>query len=135
TSLPEAYGGNRNWDYRFCWLRDATLTLLALLNAGFHEEARAWRAWLVRAIAGTPAQMQIMYGLAGERRLIEWEVSWLSGYEGASPVRVGHAAHAQLQLDVFGEVMDALYQARRGGIADMAASWAVQRKLLEHLET
>lgn len=134
TSLPEKLGGTRNWDYRFCWLRDATLTLLALMNNGFYKEAQAWRAWLVRAVAGSPDQMQIMYGLAGERRLTEWEVPWLRGYEGASPVRIGNAAHAQLQLDVFGEVMDALYQARRGGLNGMEASWAVQCELLEHLE-
>jgi len=134
TSLPEAFGGNRNWDYRFCWLRDATLTLLALLNAGFHEEARAWRAWLVRAIAGTPAQMQIMYGLAGERRLTEWEVPWLKGYMGAAPVRIGNAAHAQLQLDVYGEVMDALHQARKAGIDGDKASWDLQKAWLEDLE-
>ena len=135
TSLPEQPGGTRNWDYRFCWLRDATLTLLALMNGGFYQEAGAWRAWLLRAIAGSANQMQIMYGLAGERRLTEWEVPWLSGYQGASPVRVGNAAHAQLQLDVFGEVMDALYQARRNGLDGDDASWAVQRELLAHLET
>lgn len=134
TSLPEKLGGTRNWDYRFCWLRDATWTLLALMNGGFYHEAEAWRSWLVRAIAGSAAQMQIMYGLAGERRLTEWIVPWLSGYQGAAPVRVGNAAHAQLQLDVFGEVMDALYHARRGGLGDMEASWAVQRELLGHLE-
>ena len=106
----------RNWDYRFCWLRDATLTLLALMNAGYYDEARAWRDWLLRAVAGSPAQLQIMYGLAGERRLAEWEVAWLPGYEGSRPVRIGNAAHGQLQLDVYGEVMDALHQARSGGL-------------------
>ncbi len=116
TSLPEALGGSRNWDYRFCWLRDATLTLLALMNAGYYEEARAWRDWLLRAAAGAPSQLQIMYGLAGERRLTEYEVPWLPGYERSAPVRIGNAAHGQLQLDVFGEVMDALHQARRGGL-------------------
>jgi GH15 family glucan-1,4-alpha-glucosidase len=135
TSLPEQRGGTRNWDYRFCWLRDATLTLLALMNGGFYREAEAWRAWLLRAVAGSASQMQIMYGIAGERRLTEWEVPWLAGYEGARPVRIGNAAHAQLQLDVYGEVMDALYQARRGGLDDMDASWALQCKLLDHLET
>jgi GH15 family glucan-1,4-alpha-glucosidase len=133
TSLPEQLGGERNWDYRFCWLRDATLTLLALMNAGFYEEASAWRAWLVRAIAGSATQMQILYGVSGERRLTEWEVPWLPGYQGAKPVRIGNAAHAQLQLDVFGEVMDALYQARRGGVDGDGVSWALQCKLLSHL--
>lgn len=134
TSLPEKLGGERNWDYRYCWLRDATWTLLALMNGGFFREAKAWREWLVRAIAGSATQMQIMYGLAGERRLTEFEIPWLTGYQGAAPVRVGNAAHAQLQLDVFGEVMDALYQARRGGIEGMEASWAMQCQLLTHLE-
>ena len=134
TSLPEQLGGARNWDYRFCWLRDATLTLLALLNAGYTEEAAAWRNWLLRAIAGSPAQMQIMYGLAGERRLTEWEVTWLPGYEGATPVRIGNGAHGQLQLDVYGEVMDAAHQARRSGLATDHVGWAMQRALLEHLE-
>ena len=133
TSLPEQLGGTRNWDYRFCWVRDATLTLLALMNAGYYEEAGAWRDWLLRAVAGSPAQMQIMYGIAGERRLAEWEVPWLPGYEGSRPVRVGNAAHGQLQLDVHGEVMDALHQARRGGLATGAADWALQHALLEHL--
>jgi GH15 family glucan-1,4-alpha-glucosidase len=134
TSLPEWLGGQRNWDYRFCWLRDATLTLLALMNAGFYEEARAWREWLLRAAAGAPAQLQIMYGLAGERRLTEYEVEWLPGYEGSRPVRIGNAAHGQLQLDVFGEVMDALHQAREGGLDSSGPEWAFQRALLEHLE-
>lgn len=134
TSLPERLGGTRNWDYRFCWLRDATLTLLALMNAGFYAEARAWREWLLRAIAGTAAQMQILYGLAGERRLTEWEVPWLDGYLGAKPVRIGNAASAQLQLDVFGEVMDALYQAHRGGVDGDEVAWAMQCKLLARLE-
>jgi GH15 family glucan-1,4-alpha-glucosidase len=133
TSLPEALGGTRNWDYRFCWLRDATLTLLALMNAGFYQEARAWRDWLLRAAAGAPSQLQIMYGLAGERRLAEYQVSWLPGYEGSSPVRIGNAAHGQLQLDVFGEVMDALHQARRGGLDSREEDWAFQCAMLEHL--
>ena len=107
TSLPEQLGGTRNWDYRYCWLRDATLTLLSLMNGGYYEAAQAWTEWLLRATAGSPPQMQIMYGLAGERRLTEWEVPWLPGYDGAKPVRVGNAAAEQLQLDVFGEVMDA----------------------------
>jgi GH15 family glucan-1,4-alpha-glucosidase len=134
TSLPEQIGGTRNWDYRFCWLRDATLTLLALMDAGHFDEAIAWREWLLRAIAGSPGQLQIMYGVAGERRLSEWEVPWLPGYEGSAPVRIGNAAHPQLQLDVYGEVMDALHQARKGGIARSDTAWALQRALLEHLE-
>jgi GH15 family glucan-1,4-alpha-glucosidase len=133
TSLPEELGGSRNWDYRFCWLRDATLTLLALMNAGFYSEARAWRDWLLRAAAGAPAQIQIMYGLAGERRLPEGEIPWLPGYEASRPVRIGNGAHDQLQLDVFGEVMDALHQARRGGICLREEDWAFQRALLGHL--
>ena len=133
TSLPERLGGVRNWDYRFCWLRDATLTLLALMNAGYYAEARAWRDWLLRAAAGAPAQVQIMYGLAGERRLPEFEVPWLPGYEASQPVRVGNAAHSQVQLDVFGEVMDALHQARRGGLDRHDEAWAFQRALLDHL--
>jgi GH15 family glucan-1,4-alpha-glucosidase len=118
TSLPEWIGGVRNWDYRFCWLRDATFTLLALLHAGYEEEAKAWRAWLLRATAGEPDDLQIMYGPAGERRLTEWEVPWLPGYEGSKPVRVGNAASEQFQLDVYGEVIDALYQSRRGAIVE-----------------
>jgi GH15 family glucan-1,4-alpha-glucosidase len=133
TSLPECLGGARNWDYRYCWLRDATLSLLALMNAGYFEEARAWRDWLLRAIAGSPEDMQIMYGVAGERRLDEWELPWLQGYENSKPVRVGNAAHAQLQIDVFGEVMDAFHQARAGGLANLDAAWALQRTLLKHL--
>ena len=134
TSLPEQLGGARNWDYRFCWLRDATLTLLSLMNSGYFDEARAWRDWLLRAAAGSPWQTQIMYGLAGERWLFEREVPWLAGYEGAKPVRIGNAASAQLQLDVYGEVMDALHQGRRGGLEHAAAGWALQRALLAHLE-
>jgi GH15 family glucan-1,4-alpha-glucosidase len=133
TSLPEQIGGERNWDYRFCWLRDATYTLLALMNAGFHDEARAWREWLLRAAAGAPAQLQIMYGLAGERRLTEYEIDWLPGYERSRPVRIGNAAHGQLQLDVYGEVMDALHQAREAGLTAGKPDWALQRALLDHL--
>jgi GH15 family glucan-1,4-alpha-glucosidase len=135
TSLPEWIGGPRNWDYRFCWLRDATLTLLALMNAGYYDEARAWRNWLLRAAAGAPSQLQIMYGIAGERRLSEWEVPWLPGYDSSLPVRIGNAAHGQLQLDVFGEVIDALHQARRGGLQTDEADWAFQRAILAQLET
>jgi GH15 family glucan-1,4-alpha-glucosidase len=134
TSLPEQIGGVRNWDYRYCWLRDATLTLLALLNADHVEEAREWRRWLLRAVAGDPADLQIMYGVAGERRLTEYEVPWLQGYERSAPVRIGNAASEQLQIDVYGEVMDALYQARVHGLAKEQHAWALQLNLLEHLE-
>lgn len=134
TSLPEFIGGTRNWDYRFCWLRDATLTLLALMNAGYYDEAQTWREWLLRAAAGSPRQIQIMYGVGGERRLTEWEVPWLSGYENSRPVRIGNAAHNQLQLDIFGEVMDVLHQGRRGGLGANEAGWAMQREFLSHLE-
>jgi GH15 family glucan-1,4-alpha-glucosidase len=133
TSLPEQLGGVRNWDYRYCWLRDATMTLLSLMNAGYYKEASAWRDWLLRAAAGAPSQLQIMYGLAGERRLTEFEVGWLPGYEGSRPVRIGNAAHSQLQLDVFGEVMDALHQGHRGGITMRREDWAFQTSLLTHL--
>lgn len=133
TSLPEQLGGARNWDYRFCWLRDATLTLLAFMNAGYYEEAKAWRDWLLRAVAGAPEQAQIMYGIAGERRLTEWTIDWLPGYENSAPVRVGNGAHGQLQIDVYGEVCDALYQALKGGLPANPNSWAVQCKLLAHL--
>jgi GH15 family glucan-1,4-alpha-glucosidase len=134
TSLPEQIGGPRNWDYRYCWLRDATLTLLALMNAGYYEEARKWRDWLLRAAAGSPRQLQIMYGISGERRLTEWQVPWLPGYEESAPVRIGNAAHQQLQLDIFGEVMDALHQARAGGLGGYHAGWDLERELLAHLE-
>jgi GH15 family glucan-1,4-alpha-glucosidase len=134
TSLPEQLGGTRNWDYRFCWLRDATFTLLATMNAGYYEEAQAWRDWLVRAVAGSPEQAQILYGIAGERRNTEWEVPWLPGYEGSAPVRIGNKAHEQLQLDVYGEVMDAFYQSRRGGLPRSEAAAALQLAFLEHLE-
>jgi GH15 family glucan-1,4-alpha-glucosidase len=133
TSLPEWIGGVRNWDYRYCWLRDATLTLLALLNAGYAEEARAWRGWLLRAVAGDPADLQIMYGVAGERRLTEFELPWLAGYEGSAPVRVGNAASEQIQIDVFGEVMDALYQAREHGLPRQQHAWDLQKVLLAYL--
>jgi GH15 family glucan-1,4-alpha-glucosidase len=134
TSLPERIGGVRNWDYRYCWLRDATLTLLALLHGDFEEEAAAWRAWLLRSVAGTPDDLQIMYGVAGERRLTEFEVPWLAGYEGSAPVRIGNAASEQLQIDVFGEVLDALYQARIHGLEITKSAWELQRVLLEYLE-
>jgi GH15 family glucan-1,4-alpha-glucosidase len=134
TSLPEQVGGVRNWDYRYCWLRDATLTLLALMDGGYFREAEAWRDWLLRAAAGSPDQVQIMYGLAGERMLREWEIAWLPGYESSKPVRVGNAAHEQLQLDVYGEVMDALHQARVGKIHESADAWALERALVKQLE-
>src|SRR5919198_4970250 len=133
TSLPERIGGGRNRDYRFCWLRDATLSLLALINCGYTDEAGAWRSWLIRAVAGDPGTTQIMYGLSGERRLTEWEVPWLAGYENSSPVRVGNAAHGQLQLDVYGEVFDALFQARKAGLAPLDDAWRIGRKLLQWL--
>ncbi len=135
TSLPEQLGGQRNWDFRYCWIRDATLTLLALTNAGFFKEAQAWRDWLLRAVAGNPQDMQIMYGIAGERRLDEWEVSWLPGYGGAAPVRVGNAAYSQRQLDVYGELMDALHHARHGGLAGSESAWSLQRTLMQHVES
>jgi GH15 family glucan-1,4-alpha-glucosidase len=133
TSLPEHPGGSRNWDYRFCWLRDATLTLLALMHAGVYEEAQAWREWLLRAVAGSADQIQPMYGIRGERRLDEWIVPWLPGFENSKPVRVGNAAYRQLQLDVFGEVMDANHQARRGGLTTAESGWEVQLEMLDHL--
>jgi GH15 family glucan-1,4-alpha-glucosidase len=135
TSLPEMIGGTRNWDYRYCWLRDATMMLLAMMNSGYYNEAKDWSAWLLRAAAGAPAQLQIMYGLAGERLLPEFEISWLPGYQNSRPVRIGNAAHEQLQLDVYGEVMDALHQARRGGLQLTDADWAFQCSVLKHLES
>ncbi|MFD0314141.1 glycoside hydrolase family 15 protein [Streptomyces flavalbus] len=135
TSLPEELGGVRNWDYRYCWLRDSTLTLGALTAAGYVEEAEAWRDWLLRAVAGDPADLQIMYGLAGERRLTEYEVPWLSGFAGTAPVRVGNDAVRQLQLDVYGEVMDSLALARRAGLHSRPDVWALQVALLEFLRT
>lgn len=133
TSLPERPGGKRNWDYRYCWIRDATLTLSALMGAGYYDEAKAWRSWLQRTLAGTPDDLQIMYGISGERRLDEWEVEWLSGYEGSSPVRIGNAASRQLQLDIWGEMMDALHHARGGGLAVSPDGWSLQSLALEHL--
>jgi GH15 family glucan-1,4-alpha-glucosidase len=134
TSLPEQLGGVRNWDYRFCWLRDATFTLFALLESGYLDEADAWRCWLLRAVAGAPADMQIMYGLAGERRLMEWEVPWLPGYEGAHPVRIGNAASNQFQLDVYGEVIDALFQAQKNGLARDDNGWRLALAVAKFLE-
>ena len=133
TSLPEKLGGARNWDYRFCWLRDATFTWLALMNSGYTEEASAWHNWLQRAVAGFPANMQIMYGIMGQRRLLEWEVPWLDGYEGSQPVRIGNAAHAQLQLDVYGELIDAFHQSRMAKIELDEGSWAMECTVLAHL--
>jgi GH15 family glucan-1,4-alpha-glucosidase len=133
TSLPERLGGARNWDYRFCWLRDATFTLLALMNSGYTGEASAWHNWLLRAVAGSPANMQIMYGIKGQRRLLEWEADWLPGYEGALPVRVGNAAHAQLQLDVYGELIDAFHQSRTAKLELDEGSWALECAVLDHL--
>jgi len=132
TSLPECVGGERNWDYRYCWIRDATLTLLALMNARHFEEAKAWTDWLQRAVAGSPEDMQIMYGLRGERRLMEWCVDWLPGYEGATPVRVGNAAHDQVQIDVYGELMDAFHHARRGGLTG-EHTWQLQKAIMKHV--
>jgi GH15 family glucan-1,4-alpha-glucosidase len=133
TSLPEHPGGVRNWDYRYCWLRDATFALCALMIGGYSEEARAWREWLVRAVAGRPSQAQIVYGVSGERLLPEWELSWLPGFDGAAPVRVGNAASQQFQLDVYGEVMDALHCARRAGLHHDENAWRVQRALAEYV--
>ncbi len=134
TSLPEELGGVRNWDYRYCWLRDATFTLLALMGAGYLEEARAWREWLLRAVAGNPAEMQIMYGVRGERRLPEFELPWLSGYEKSQPVRVGNAASEQRQLDVYGELMDAMYHAHCAGIKTDEPDWRLQCAFMKALE-
>jgi GH15 family glucan-1,4-alpha-glucosidase len=133
TSLPEKLGGARNWDYRFCWLRDATFTLLALMNSGYTEEASCWHNWLLRAVAGSPANMQIMYGIMGQRRLLEWEADWLPGYEGAQPVRIGNAAHAQLQLDVYGELIDAFHQSRVAELKLDEGSWDLECTVLKHL--
>ncbi|MDH3755789.1 MAG: glycoside hydrolase family 15 protein, partial [Acidimicrobiia bacterium] len=133
TSLPEWIGGTRNWDYRYCWLRDATFTLLALLRGGCLDEAIGWRDWLARAVAGDPADLQIMYGIAGERRLAEAELEWLDGFAGSRPVRVGNGAHDQLQIDVFGEVMDAMHHARETGIEPDPAVWRIQQHLLAWL--
>ena len=134
TSLPEEIGGERNWDYRYCWLRDATFTLLALMDAGYYEEAEAWRDWLFRAVAGDPAQLQIMYGIGGERRLTEETLDWLPGFQRSAPVRIGNGAAHQLQLDVFGEVLDCLYQGRCGGLAESHLDWRLQQSLLDQLD-
>lgn len=135
TSLPEAIGGPRNWDYRYCWLRDSALTLYALLNAGYRKEAEDWRQWLLRAVAGSPDQLQIMYGIAGERWLPEFEVSWLSGFEGSSPVRIGNNAAGQMQIDVYGELIDTLHAARDAELQSQKDAWRLQTVLLDHLET
>lgn len=134
TSLPERLGGVRNWDYRYCWVRDATFTLYALMTGGYVDEARAWREWLVNAVAGSPSEIQIMYGLGGERRLTELELPWLPGYEGSRPVRIGNAAYRQHQLDVYGEIMDAMLLAGRLGLPGHGDAWRVQRALLRSLE-
>jgi GH15 family glucan-1,4-alpha-glucosidase len=134
TSLPEQMGGERNWDYRFCWLRDATLTLQALSHAGYHVEAAAWRDWLLRASAGTPSALQPVYGVSGEQRLKEDKIDWLPGFRGSSPVRIGNSAFGQFQLDVYGEVLDAMHQARQQGLPPEEASWELQAALVEHVE-
>ena len=134
TSLPERLGGSRNWDYRFCWLRDATFTLIALMNAGFRQEACAWRDWLLRTTAGEPGRMQIMYSVTGKRRVPEWEVGSLGGYQGAKPVRVGNLAATQTQIDVYGEMMDALHHARHGTLGTNEQGWEFQLEMLRHLE-
>ena len=134
TSLPEEFGGARNWDYRYCWVRDATFTLLSLLHAGFKEEAVSWRDWLLRAVAGKPSELQIMYAITGERRLTELELPWLPGYDSSKPVRTGNAAWRQRQLDVYGELMDCMYVARRAGLAPNESAWRVQRGLMDFLE-
>jgi GH15 family glucan-1,4-alpha-glucosidase len=134
TSLPERIGGVRNWDYRYCWLRDASFTLYALMNAGYKEEARRWRDWLLRAVAGDVSKLQILYGVAGERRIPETELPWLDGYAGSAPVRIGNAAHEQFQLDVYGEVMDAFHIAREHGLASDNPVWSLQTKLMDFLE-
>jgi GH15 family glucan-1,4-alpha-glucosidase len=135
TSLPEEVGGVRNWDYRFCWLRDATYTLSALIQAGYRDEARSWREWLLRAIAGSAAQMQIMYGVRGERRLDEDELPWLAGYEGSRPVRIGNAASRQFQLDVYGEILNAMYYAHEAGMRNRESDWRLQMELMRFLES
>ena len=135
TSLPEQLGGPRNWDYRYCWLRDATLTLIAMMAGGYYDEAKSWRDWLHRSIAGSPEQLQIMYGIAGERTLQEWEVPWLAGYQGAAPVRIGNGAAGQLQLDVYGEVIAALHLARQENLRQPEYGWSLQVSLVNHLAT
>ncbi|OWK36249.1 glycoside hydrolase family 15 protein [Fimbriiglobus ruber] len=134
TSLPEHIGGVRNWDYRYCWLRDATLALLAFLHAGYTNEASDWQQWLLRSVAGDPTKTQIMYGLGGERRLTEYEIPWLTGYEGSKPVRVGNAAHEQFQLDVYGELSDAMYHARLAGLSPEMNGWNLERALVRFVE-
>jgi GH15 family glucan-1,4-alpha-glucosidase len=133
SSLPEAPGGRRNWDYRFCWLRDATFTLLSLLHAGYEDEAAAWRDWLLRAVAGDPGELQPVYGIFGDHRITEWEADWLPGFNGATPVRFGNAAAGQHQLDAYGEVMDALFQAARRGLTPTDAEWRLQMSIVEHV--
>jgi GH15 family glucan-1,4-alpha-glucosidase len=135
TSLPEQLGGSRNWDYRFCWLRDATFALMALMSSGYAKEAFRWRQWLARAIGGEPALVQILYGIGGERSSPELSLPWLSGYAGSRPVRIGNAAASQLQLDIFGEVLDAFYQSRKRELVAADADWSLQCALLNHLET
>ena len=135
TSLPEHIGGSRNWDYRYCWLRDTTFTLLALTNGGYFDEASAWQDWLLRALAGSPEQVQIMYGIRGERQLVEWQVGWLPGYENSSPVRVGNAAALQVQLDIYGEVLDCFFHAQQAMARHTEDDFRVLVLLLEHLET
>jgi GH15 family glucan-1,4-alpha-glucosidase len=135
ASLPEQIGGVRNWDYRLCWVRDATFTLYALMTAGYKDEARAWREWILRAAAGNPDKLQIMYGLAGERRLSEWEVDWLPGYEDSRPVRIGNGAYKQFQLDVYGELIDAMYQSRRIGFEPEQAAWDLEKAIVGFLES
>ena len=133
TSLPEQFGGERNWDYRFCWIRDSTLALLSMMNSGYYDEASDWLGWLQRAVAGDPADMQIMYGIGGERRLTEWTADWLPGHAKSTPVRIGNAAHEQFQLDVYGELMDTFHQARRGGLHPPESVWELQRVLVDHV--
>jgi GH15 family glucan-1,4-alpha-glucosidase len=135
TSLPEQLGGPRNWDYRYCWLRDSTLTLLALANGGYFDEAEAWQNWLLRALAGSPDQVQIMYGIAGERQLFEWEVGWLPGYEDSKPVRVGNAAAQQMQLDIYGEMVDSFFHSQHSMRRHRENDFRIIVLLLEHLET
>ena len=135
TSLPESIGGVRNWDYRYCWLRDTTFTLLALANGGYFHEAAAWQNWLLRALAGSPDQVQIMYGLKGERQLLEWQVNWLPGYENSSPVRIGNAAAGQVQLDIYGEMLDCFYQAQNSMNRHTEDDFRVLIQLMDHLET
>lgn len=133
ASLPEKVGGARNWDYRYCWLRDATFTLFSLMNSGYYAEAGEWHNWLLRSIAGSPADLQIMYSIIGQRRLLEWEAAWLPGYEGSQPVRFGNAAHAQLQLDVYGELLDTFHHARKAEVELDGGTWALESAILDHV--